>query len=725
MATTNNHAPLFSGKYYKELLKELKTIGIIFAAIQVFFGFLGAFGIGQGLALLVFGTTSGGSLSSNIYSIFFIVAAFNFYIGHIARNSWDFRLSLPIAKKTMIVSHMAAVLTYAALIFVANYVGVLIGELVRLIPGAGGGSVPVGFGEQAVSLIKALLEGVATYSGLIILACIIGRFMTLLIAAGSALVLPDLFSGFVAAVRERGLNTLSIILPVGIRGMKVLSWALLVFGAVALTVIAVVAYSKHRVETSGKPARAPWIHILIGLAFAAAAGLLAAIIGAAYYWTHYDAALDNKGVIIGPIIAVILVMIIAYFVYMWISMKSFKGAAKRLMFLPIAMLVILAAFPIAKGVDKKWEKLDFSASNIKYVRVTDAAFGNVSGIYTMIYDFGSVAKGDSGVYNIKLTDPAVIDIASKSAIEYKALGDGDNKSDFLSNMISGYLTASIDIAEITLNDGSKWALPMVSNEYTSGLRNAALNNSEFIERAMSIDRVKNGRVVDPDWLGRDFSKVLIGELEKLTPEERASVMYEFSEIDLHYDGSVIGGYTSVTPVDQDVYATVSLASWSYDHLIKVRLNDKLPESSKLYMQKSAERFHKANDFADMVDRLKSGKYDEVYGDLTFIGGGQTEWCNIASCKGEYSGAQEKMQQDAIKRLGEILENSRGSVGKEKNIVSFNLNVYSVDGAAGRRYSFNFGSGFFALNDKDFEELKSIMLNAFSNNSYDEIQENDV
>lgn len=706
MATTNNHAPLFSGKYYKELLKELKNIGIIFAAIQVFFGFLGAFGIGQGLSLL-FGSTSGNSLNSNVYSIFFIVAAFNFYIGHIARNSWDFRLSLPIAKKTMVVSHIAATLTFAALIFVANYVGVLIGELVRLIPGAGGGSVPVGFGEQAVSLIKALIKGVATYSGLIILACVVGRFMTMIIAACSVLVFPTVFSNFIGAIREYGGKTISVILPVGIRGMNVLTWALLIFGAVALTVIACIAYSKHRVETSGKPARAPWIHILIGLAFATAVGLFAAVIGAAYYWMHYE---HNKNAIVGPIIAVAIVMLIAYFVYMWISMRSFKGAAKRLMFLPVAMLVILAAFPIANAADRKWENLDFSADNIKYVRVTDGAFGKVDGIYTLLYNLGGVTKGDSGVYNVKLTDAATIDIASRGAKEYKI--NSEKKEIYIGGILFGgaFMGESIDIAEITLKDGSKWAIPMTVSEYTSGLRNAALKNSDVLERAMSIDRVKNGRVVDPDWLGRDFTKTLIGELEKLTPEERASVMYEFSEIDLHYDGSIIGGVASSTPVDQDAYATVSLASWSYDHMISIRLNDKLPESSKLYIKKSAERYYKTGDFAGMTERLKNGEYQNVHAYMVFLGGDAPESCSV-DLYNDKEGYITQEQKDALKRFGEILQNSQGSVGKEKNLIRFGINLYDNSGSGGKFYTYD-GNGFFALNDKDYEEFKNIMLKAF-------------
>lgn len=704
MTDTRIKVPFFSGKYYKELLKELRTIAIIFAAVQLFYGFLaGAFGAGGTIGITVFSGTSNSGAHSTIYVIYFIVAAFNFYLGHIARNSWDFRLSLPIAKRTMIVCHLAATLTYAAVIFVANYAGVLIAELVRLIPGAAG-NLPHGLGMQAVSLIRDLLKGVIYYGGLIILACTIGRIMSLIIAALCAVMLPRLFGVFVDAIREGGGNTVSILLPIGIKGMQVFEWALLIFGAVVFAVLACVAYANHRTETTGKPARTTWIHVLLGLAFASCAGLFTGIICAAVYWSTYDPAIGGGSIVV-PVVVTVVVMLIAYFAYMWISSRSFKNAAKRLAFLPLAAAFILLAFPIAKLVDTKWKNVDFSAENIDYVRVTDAALGSSNSVSSSIYGL-SLTRGSTGAFSVKHTDKKIIDLVSQGAIDYIS---GNNKSElsFILKLIAPTVRVDgSDLVEVTLKNGGKWAIPSATLN-SMALKNAAFNNDEYLKKATDVSRFKGGKVISPDWLGRDFTKTLIAELEKLTPEEREIVLYGENAPTDEFMG-ILSGYIAQYVSGSASYGRVLLASRTYDNSIYIEINDKLPETKKLYMQKQNEHNARQKEAKECLERLKSGDYEEVQGEVTFL---EKDVKNIEEyfLGNNTDGAYPAKKREALKRIAELIENNR-SIDNAAHIVKIDLGVISLSN--NNRYGYWPSAIFVGLNDSEYEELRSLMANNF-------------
>ena len=156
MTETKAKAPFISGPYYKEIFREMKTIGIIFCILQTVIGLL------ENLlspVVAVFIMLTGTGKYQNVMLLYFFVAVLNFLNAYIKRSAWDFRGSLPLKKRTIYASHLAAALTWAAFIFVANYVGMLMGELLQLTPGVvTAGVLPAGFIGSGAALLQQAQE---------------------------------------------------------------------------------------------------------------------------------------------------------------------------------------------------------------------------------------------------------------------------------------------------------------------------------------------------------------------------------------------------------------------------------------------------------------------------------------------------------------------------------------------------------------------------------------
>lgn len=610
-------ASLFSGSYYKELFKELMVLGIVCAALQLFYGIMGEFGEGASNSPLVllfgFGMNR---VHPDVFSLYFFASALSFLFTHVHRKNWDFRNSLPIAKRTMFACHFAAVMTWAAIIFIANFIGVFIGEGLRIAMSST--SLPDGFGMSAASMIKSVISGVTSYCIIVIIASVVNRVFSVLAAFGVVIGLPILFIGFEAYIRYRGMDTLELFFPLGINGLETFKLIVSILFALLLIVIAYIAYGKSRVETFQKPARTETINVLIGLGVAACVGIIATF------------AFENSDLMrfyqSGPkyessswylcIVYACIPMLIAYFIFMWISQRSFVRALKKLVFLPLVLVVFGAAILIAMIADKKWEKLDFSVENIDYVRIKDEHFGLNSQPDYYSYAFfssGSQSRGSSKAFNVKHTDSAVLLFASTVAKDSKDYSD-DSVNAIFERFADQVSTKGI---EITLKDGTKWRV--VSRNHTGTRGSIDLedveDNKEYIDALGSLDRFKNGKVIYPLNLGSEFNKTLLDELASLSSIERARIFISAASNNWGYHPYV---HDSAPIFKSDEWSssygyTLTLASPTYDHVSLIDLGEHLPKSTELFMKLMDEKTRSHKDYGEFITMLKNASFAQLEG----------------------------------------------------------------------------------------------------------------
>ena len=611
MSVFKAKASFFSGSYYKELLRELRIFGIIFAVLQLICGLAGAGGrpLSLGPMSLLMYDVLGSNLNpqhTDVFLLYFFVCGLNFVSTHIWRKNWDFRNCLPIAKRTMFVCHLAAVLTWAVVIFAANYLGAFIGEGIRLITSAT--SVPDGFGMSAVSMLKAIVQGISIYSLFVIICSVTNRVFAQLAAVGVIIGLPILFNVLQAYQRANGIDTLELLLPIGIGGIIAFKTIFSVLLAIALTVIAYFAFGKSRVETYQKSARAAWINVLIGLGVAACVGIISTLI---IYNTEgmlrlgrSEASYENPSWYYSIAYALIP-MLIAYFVYMWITERSFVSALKKCAFLPLVLVVFGAATLIALAADKKWEKLDFSYENIECVRIRDEHFIGTSHNGMLAYDggFSGRVRGRSNAYSVKITDNTIRRLASEHA--KISMYEPGSISAALENYLLGIL--SPNRVEITLKDGTRWSISGGSDLSIDALAGC----EEYIEALASLDRFKGAKVIAPMNFGAELNKTLLEELAALEPAERAKLLTDNggrpSGFYHDYTGITLFEYDDNT-WKSDYGYELTLVSPTYDHVAVIELGSSFPKTTELYMKLMNEKTRKHRDYEEFISTLKTAQF---------------------------------------------------------------------------------------------------------------------
>ncbi|MBR5947287.1 MAG: YIP1 family protein [Clostridia bacterium] len=599
-------APFFSGSYYKELFRELMRGGIIFSVLQLFYGIMGEFGSGNGYSFSLLSMIQGVRTARShpdAFPLFFLACGIHFLSTHVWRKNWDFRNSLPIAKRTMFSCHFAAVLTWAVIIFIANYVGVFIGEGLRLI--VKDGTVPDGFGMSAVTMLRSILSGVTLYCLIVILGSIVNRVIPTLAAIGVAAGLPILFVGFESYIRYNGMDTLELFFPLGIDGLATFKTVVSILWAILLAVLAYIAFGKSRVETYQKPSRTAWINVLIGLGVAACVGIVATIIimgtsnfmnykqGGSYY------SMPSWYICIAY---ACIPMLIAYFIYMWITERSFVSALKKLLFLPLALIVFGSAILIAVIADNKWAKLNFAADNIEYVRLKDRFFSGGGNYYDYhYYSTAPTKRGSSDAFSVKHTDETLL--REFASIARNSIHKSDSVLESLFSVDQG------DTVEITLKDGTKWGLSSSLNSMSVTCRGMLEEDAAYIDKLGSLDRFKGGKVLNTVDFGAEFNKTLYDELSALTSLERAKILTKDSSSYYFLD---YYGYTYYS-LDQSEWKSeydcdIVFASPTYDHVAIIPLGEKFPRTTELYMKLMSERTRAHKDFDEFVSDIKSGDF---------------------------------------------------------------------------------------------------------------------
>lgn len=695
MEKTSSRIPLLNGAYYKELLRELKVIGIIFAAVQLLFGFSGAFGSGVELFSLLIGQTN----YRNILVLYFFVAGLHFFRAHIARSSWDFRGSLPIAKRTMFCSHLLATLTWAFVIIAANYVGALLGEGLKLIPVINAHALPAGFFTTAATLRRALFVGLMVYGGLILIASVVARAFSAILAIASALFVPPLYLSLASNVSKANFAVDQMLLPIGQRARSAVGLAALILGTLAVLALAYFAFSQSRAETFNKPARTAWIHVAIGLGFAMLLGLAVLNIGSliVYKWS----GAENRTSMTGSVIAAAVVMLLGYFFYMWISGRKFKLALKRLMFLPIAVLLIASALLITAAMNARWERIDCRAENIDHITVPGSAFENSPGNDFYDWDMLSLSsngysRGRSGAEKVELDDARLLRLMSE---QFASCMDDDEMYGVLAQLIMPLVGSRMDYVDVALKDGTVWTIPVDSGTLRYTVADYAFENEEYTKRFTDLERFRHGSVLLPVGLGREFTKTLFEELDALAPEERLAI---FSGDRQYYDYGTIEYEKDCEPEELSLcVGKITLVSPTYDHAIVLNLTNKLPRTCKLYYELISRRTRSARGYDEFLDRLARVDYDIFEGTILLTADGKVRQGGFTFLPGDpgYDEPYRVYARETSKLIGECLQANLPVEGAPY-VLGVNIRYFLAanDGNSFTGFSFGSSTSSFANDD---------------------------
>ena len=685
----------------------MKTIGIIFCVLQTVVGLLENFG-SPILALFIMFTGTG--RYQNVMLVYFFVAALNFLNAYIKRSAWDLRGSLPLKKRTVFASHLAAALTWAALIFIANYVGMLFGELLRLIPGVNAASVPAGYIGAGAALLQQAMLGLIVYGVITMLGSVVNKAFSLLIAGAVIVLVPVLYFGFAQGMSTSTFSIIEHLLPIGLKARTAVLTVLTELAAAAAIVLAYIAFSRSQAETHNKPARTKAIHIAIGVGLAALVGLFVmrsvGAISSVSVQSIAQGSSDSTGtVLLGAIIALVL-MLISYMVYMWVSLKSFKKACKNLVFLPIAIVLIASALLFTGFADRQFEKLDASVNNMDHVVIPSGEYsdGIVDIASNMLFGGSSVRRGSDGSERVKLTDAGLLREAAGLLSTKLAGSEFGTGLAMIDELLFGAIYGNTRNVDIALKNGGTWTVNISDYEFREKLVPYVNDNADYVARYTDMKRFRGGSVVGTDGLDRRFAKTLIAELESLSPADRLEVFTDSTSY------SLLDPYVDLGTVS-DSLAILTLASPTYDHVTPVRLTEKLPKTRLMYMQQLSENARKARGFDEFTEKLKAADYRDFYGNLILIGGGSVNEYNFSYWPNDrdYEGSYLSYQKRISAMLADIITENRPIEGAEY-VVGVAINDFSIDGLKDSSYGRSLihdKTVFMGVSRETYEELMEL------------------
>lgn len=350
-----NRVPFFSKSYCREMLREFSTTGIVFASIEFVASMLSFFGITQNLlSMLLFGANVYIQSSAVSYvSLFCFVAGFVFVVKHLVRSAWDFRGSIPVAKRTMLISAFTAMLAWAGICAAANILGAFVGSLVSTISNS---SVLVpSFAMVAEAIGESLLRGLMLFGGFVLVFSLSTRTFPTIVLAFVCLLLPNIACNALMNNTESAFTFTELLFPVSPAASTFLNCLVRVLCCAAVLIAAYFAFVNAQAETAGKPARTRWIHVLISIGFALTASLM--FTNDVFYPDVYS---GSPQIAWNHLIAPAIVGVVVYFGFSWITLRRFKSAVKRLMFFPAVLAGVAIVLLCSAAMTSASEKSKFA-----------------------------------------------------------------------------------------------------------------------------------------------------------------------------------------------------------------------------------------------------------------------------------------------------------------------------------------------------------------------------
>lgn len=541
-----------------------------------------------------------------------LVCIFMTYLGaSLARKLTDMNVaevyaSIPVSRDSIWTAHLLTGIIYSLMIMAASTIGMLLGELTGAISvGQSIGSYGYSALEYLAGLCMIMLEGLLDFAFIGVAFSITGKVFAGIVTAGiGSFGIGILFSSLIGT----GTNMYSvgnIIFPFSAAARTAAVWVVFIVIVLLLLLLFRKMFLTIRTESYSHAFRNKRIQTIVGLILAFS--ILCTI---AYTIADVEASgeiMNYRDDIVSAVIATIVTCLIVYFIFMWISGRSFKKAAVSLKYLPISLLAVCIVVPLNIGVRKAYKNVDFSADNIAYYTIPNYTlvteepdwYGNsiefsLSPTFYTDYSQDRYGKGVSGEDEVRFTDQKMINGISNY------LKSGRNSVD----SVGFHGQPSI---YVTLKNGKTYAVDIAWDAIDKDIRYDinARQNEEYRNAMYDIERFKGGHFVLENKRANALYDTFIEELSALTIEEREKL---FNLSSIYYLDPAMAEITAPEIIgdgvdtvgdgaDGDVlkernstpYARVLLIANGSNSLIRgVILNESTPKTLEAYLKLSNE-----------------------------------------------------------------------------------------------------------------------------------------
>ena len=541
-----------------------------------------------------------------------LVCIFMTYLGaSLARKLTDMNVaevyaSIPVSRDSIWTAHLLTGIIYSLMIMAASTIGMLLGELTGAISvGQSIGSYGYSALEYLAGLCMIMLEGLLDFAFIGVAFSITGKVFAGIVTAGiGSFGIGILFSSLIGT----GTNMYSvgnIIFPFSAAARTAAVWVVFIVIVLLLLLLFRKMFLTIRTESYSHAFRNKRIQTIVGLILAFS--ILCTI---AYTIADVEASgeiMNYRDDIVSAVIATIVTCLIVYFIFMWISGRSFKKAAVSLKYLPISLLAVCIVVPLNIGVRKAYKNVDFSADNIAYYTIPNYNlvteepdwYGNsiefsLSPTFYTDYSQDRYGKGVSGEDEVRFTDQKMINGISKYLKSERNSVDS----------VGFHGQPSI---YVTLKNGKTYAVDIAWDAIDKDIRYDinARQNEEYRNAMYDIERFKGGHFVLENKRANALYDTFMEELSALTIEEREKLfdltsiyyldnpMAEITAPEIAGDGVDTVG----DGADGDVlkernstpYARVLLIANGSNSLIRgVILNESTPKTLEAYLKLSNE-----------------------------------------------------------------------------------------------------------------------------------------
>lgn len=466
-----------------------------------------------------------------------IVCIFMTYLGaSLARKLTDMNVaevyaSIPVSRDSIWTAHLLTGIIYSLMAIAASTIGMLLGELSSAISvGQSIGSYGYSALEYLAELCMIMLEGLLDFAFIGVAFSITGKVSAGIETAGIGFFgIGILFISLLGS----GNNMYSlgnIIFPFSATARTAAVWVVCIVMVILFLLLFRKMFLTIRTESYSNAFRNKRIQTIVGLilAFAILCTFAFRVISAESYG---DDIRSDWDIIAELAIGTTVACLIAYFVFMWISGRSFKKAAVSLKYLPISLLAVCIVVPLGIGVRNAYSNIDFSADNIAYYTIPSYIlvpeepdwYGNsieFSFFPTIYNDYSHdrYGKGVSGEDEVRFTDRKTINEISKW------LSSGRNSVD----SFGFHGQPSI---YVTLKNGKTYAvdIPVDGFDQDERIDIVARRNDEYRKAMYDIERFKGGHFVLENRRANALYDTFMEELSALTIEEREK-LFDLSSI---------------------------------------------------------------------------------------------------------------------------------------------------------------------------------------------------
>lgn len=602
----NGHFLRINKGFFKDTMRLYLVSAIVFSAIAMLYSYF----IGNGMcgtAANFYGFNIPTSHVQTLVGIFMAYMGASLARKLVDANFAEVYASIPVSRDSMWTAYLIMGIIYSAMIIAASTIGMFIGQLAGVLQM---GQRIGDFGYSALEYLRdicdIMLQGLISFAFVGTSFAITGKIFAGLVTAGIGLGTIGLMYACLTSTGSV-YTALNVIFPFSMAARTAFICVVYVVVTVLLLLLFRKMFLSVRTESNSYAFRNERVQTIVGLMLVTASVLVYAvlIIQMSVYANYeiYTKDLLNEST---PILLVIWV--IEYIAFMWISGKKFKKAIASLRFLPISLLVVCFITLLGIGLKKAYRNSDFSADNIAYYTLP---YNIIEAEQNELYDYdiffssytyidddqNSYAKGVTGEDDVRFTDKVIINAIAKLL-----------KGNEMIDNTGIWEMESKPTIWVTLKDGRTYAFSILNDEVP--YIKAAMKNEEYRKAMYDIEPFKGGHFVHENSRANALYDTFIEELSALSIDEREK-LFDIASV-YGFESYVENGFqdTEISLGNREMsmpYARVLYIANSTNSCIRgIILNESTPKTLEAYLKLSNE-LNAKNTIADDALKLLENK----------------------------------------------------------------------------------------------------------------------